>query len=210
MLNLVTILGKIADTAQGCEIFVNHPQFDKIKDEASAPNSDIFVTRALSVLLIDLMNYGKLKFRQPLLVKLEQKIMHFLMSGTGEEIYCCFDMIKSIGKSIEGYKMLMKNKHLLRWLIENCHNSKSLEQGIALDALVGLFSAKKFKLTMGGEIALETFNKSNFYCVEALLAFYGDPTLLQLQVFDVNNETVVQKGLDQLVKYLMLPFPEQE
>jgi len=209
-LNLITVLGKVADTATGCGILTSHTLFSKIKAEATAPNADIFVTRALSTLLIDLMNHGKIPFRPQMLLDIRDKILFFLSNSSGEELHCVFEMIKSLGRSIEGFKMVMKNKSILKWLINNCLSNKSLEQGVALNALKGMFEEPKFRLTAGGTISLEKFNKTNFQCIEALICYFGDSDLLQYESFEVDDEKKIQKGVDSIVKYLMLPFPEQE
>lgn len=81
---------------------------------------------------------------------------------------------------------------------------------MAMDAFSGMFCTPKKKLTMGGEVKLETFNKANFFNVEALLGYYGDDKMSQLGVGSAEDEKKIQKGLDKILKYLMLPFPEQE
>lgn len=156
------------------------------------------------------MTYRKIKFSTTLLAGLEKKLLGLLTSGTGEETYCVFEMIKSFGRSVEGFKLVMRNKVVLVWLLANCHSNKTLEQGMAIEALAGMFFEVKEKLTVGGSVGLEGFNKANFGNVEALLGYYGDDKMVNLGVEGGEDEKKIQKGIDKILKYLMLPFPEHE
>jgi len=102
-LNLVDIISKLGQTETGASILVSHKCFNKIKQEAISGTDvdDPFVCKNIAVLLIDLVSHGKLKYTSKLFKDLEKRLESYMVQGFGEDLYVCYDMIYSFGRTME-------------------------------------------------------------------------------------------------------------
>ena len=100
-MNLVDVIGQMGSSEQGCSILCGHPAFKAIKKEALSKDADPFVSKALGVMLIELVNHDKIAYSFAFFKDLKLRLEEFFVAGFGEELYSCFDMIRSFSKSVE-------------------------------------------------------------------------------------------------------------
>lgn len=100
-MNIVDVISQLGSTEAGCNILCSHPVFKAIKKEALAKDTDPFVAKSLSILLIELVNHDKIPYSFLLFKDLRIRLEEMFIGGFGEELHACFDMITSFGKSVE-------------------------------------------------------------------------------------------------------------
>lgn len=100
-MNIVDVISQLGSTEEGCNILCSHPVFGAIKKEALAKETDPFVAKSLSILLIELVNHEKVAYSFVLFKNLRIRLEEMFIGGFGEELHACFDMISSFGKSVE-------------------------------------------------------------------------------------------------------------
>lgn len=100
-MNIVDVISQLGSTEAGCNILCQHPAFKAIKKEALDRDTDPFVAKSLSILLIELVNHEKVPYSFLLFKDLRIRLEEMFIGGFGEELHACFDMISSFGKSVE-------------------------------------------------------------------------------------------------------------
>lgn len=210
-MNIVDIMSQLAQTEEGCNLLCAHPAFKALKKEALAKDTDPFIAKSLSILLIELVNYEKIPYSFMLFKDLRLRLEEMFMSGFGEELNACFDMIRSFGRSIEGYNLIFQTKSVLQKLCLCCHSTKEGEQKRALDALGSILSGPKRYVDSskkGKVMSLVQLNEDS-RSVELILAYLGDPRLVA-SVIDLNDDMYLKNSMGFIFDNLMMPFVEAE
>ena len=110
-MNIVDVISQLGTTEAGCNILCAHPIFKVIKKEALAKDTDPFVAKSLGILLIELVNHEKVPYTFSLFKDLRIRLEEMFKTGFGEELFACFDMVRSFGKSFEVVSNLTPGIH---------------------------------------------------------------------------------------------------
>lgn len=210
-MNIVDVLSQLSQTEPGCNLLCAHPAFAAIKKEALAKETDPFVAKSLSILLIELVNHGKVPYTFMLFKELRIRLEEMFITGFGEELNACFDMIRSFGRSVEGFNLIFQTKPILKKLCICCHSTKDGEQKKALDALVSLLSGNKIYLDAnkkGKSVSLVQLNEES-RCVELFLVYLGDPKLVASEIY-LNDQDYLKNTMTFIFDNMMMPFVEAE
>jgi hypothetical protein len=100
-LNIVDVVSRLGMTESGCNLLSSHKSFKSIKKEALDPNTDPLISKSLGIMLVELVNHDKLAYSFNLFKDLRVRLEENFLTNFGEELYSCFEMIKSFGKSVE-------------------------------------------------------------------------------------------------------------
>ena len=210
-MNLVDVISQLGSTEEGCALLCVHPAFKAIRKEALAKDTDPFVARSLGVLLVELVTHEKVPYTFALFRDLRQRLEEMFLSGFGEELNACFDMVRSFGKSVEGFNAVYQTKSILLKLAQACHSHKDGEQHKALEGYLGLLTPVKKYLDnskKGKTLTLTALNQDG-RPVELLVAYLGQPLLLK-GVIDLNEDSFVKAGVSFIMDALLQPFIETE
>jgi hypothetical protein len=210
-MNIVDVMSQLGATEEGCNLLCAHPAFKAVKKEALDKNADPFVAKSLAILLIELVNHEKVPYTFALFKDLRIRLEEMFLGGFGEELNACFDMIRSFGRSVEGFNVIFQTKPILQKVCVCCNSNKEGEQKRALDALGGLLSNGKKYLDFskkGKSASLVQLNETS-RSVELMLVYMADPRLVN-SVIDLNDEMYLKNALTFIFDNLMMPFVEAE
>lgn len=210
-MNIVDVMSQLSETEEGCNLLCAHPAFKIIKKEALAKETDPFVAKSLAILLIELVNHGKVPYSFMLFKDLRVRLEEMFMSGFGEELNACFDMIRSFGRSVEGFNLIFQTKTILQKLCFCCQSNKEGEQKKALDALGSLLGGQKRHVDTskkGKTVSLVQLNEDS-RSVELILSYLANPKLVT-SVIDLNDEMYLKNTMAFIFDNLMMPFIEAE
>jgi hypothetical protein len=210
-MNIVDVISQLGSTEEGCNILCAHPAFKAIKKEALSKDTDPFVAKSLGILLIELANHDKIPYTFMLFKDLRIRLEEMFMAGFGEELNACFDMIRSFGRSVEGFNLVYQTKSIIQKLCVSCHSNKDGEQRKALEGFLGLVTpVKKYLETTkkGKTLTLTALNEEG-RPIELLVSYLGNPTLVK-SVIDLNDEMYLKNSMIFIIDSLLLPFVETE